>query len=301
MSDNIDEQLAALMARDESQQDADSSPPDVASEQEVSDSVDEGADGEADRPWTPPTREHWENAQKALREERDRRRADSARARLYEENIAKMQERFAAFEAQQLAQRLRQPAPDPYENPEAARAWQEQQIQMQQRLFAAEQQRQAQIVQQQQQEVFLSRLNEAVDDYEAEFKASNPDYDDATDYMIQAQRTLLEQAGYPPQVAEQQVLAWTVSVAQQALASGKNPAAWAYENAKRLGYQPKGSGVAAASQKLQAMRAGQAASQTLSGGGATKTAQPTLKQIASLDGDAFDRAMDEFLTRAKRG
>lgn len=298
MSDDIDAQMAALMARDETGNEDPSLAGD-ASDGLEGDS--EAGDGASEPEWTPPTREHWENAQKALREERDRRRADSARARLYEENIAKMQERFAAFEAQQMAQRLHQPAPDPYENPEAARAWQEQQITQLQRLFAAEQQRQARIVQHQQQEVFLSRLNEAVDDYETEFKASNPDYDDATDYMIQAQRTLLEQAGYPPQVAEQQVLAWTVSVAQQALASGKNPAAWAYENAKRLGYQPKGSGVEAASQRLQAMRAGQAASQTLSGGGATKTSQPTLKQIASLDGDAFDKAMDEFLTRAKRG
>jgi len=242
-----------------------------------------------------------ENIQKALRAEREQRRQEAQRARLYEQNISAMEQRIQAWQQQTLAQQLQTPPPDPYESPEQARQRLVQQQNMLQQLHAAEQQRQAQIAQQAHQEQQFQYVAQSVEDYEGEFKAQNPDYDDATDYLLDTQRALLAEAGYPPHVAEQQVAAWSVSVAQQALQANKNPAEWAYAMAKRMGYQPKGTGAKAAAETLAAMQAGQASSKTLSGGGAAAKSGTNLKQIASLEGAAFDSAMEKYLSDAIRG
>jgi hypothetical protein len=256
--------------------------------------------GKADE-WKPPTKETYENIQKALRAEREQRRQEAQRARLYEQNISAMEQRIQAWQQQTLAQQLQTPPPDPYESPEQARQRLVQQQNMLQQLHAAEQQRQAQIAQQAHQEQQFQYVAQSVEDYEGEFKAQNPDYDDATDYLLDTQRALLAEAGYPPHVAEQQVAAWSVSVAQQALQANKNPAEWAYAMAKRMGYQPKGTGAKAAAETLAAMQAGQASSKTLSGGGAAAKSGTNLKQIASLEGAAFDSAMEKYLSDAIRG
>lgn len=261
----------------------------------------EGEPAEKAEEWTPPNREAYENVQKALRSEREARRAEQQRARLYEQNVQRMQERFEQFQAQQMAARLQQAPPDPYAEPEAARAWAQQQQAFQQQLWQAEQQRAEQRRVMEQQERQFQHVTQTVEEYESEFKAQHPDYDDATEHMLQVQQSLLEGAGYPPDVAAQQVAMWSVSVAQQAIQAGRDPAQWAYEHAKKMGYQPKGTGAEAAAQKLAAIKAGQASAQTLSGGGAGAKGGTSLKQIAGLEGAAFDSAMDKWLSDAIRG
>jgi len=242
--------------------------------------------------WKPPTKETYENVQKALRAEREQRRQEAQKSRLYEQNIATIEQRFQQFQQQQIAQQLQAPPPDPYENPEGARLWQQQRQQQMQALAGAQQPHQEQQFQ---------YVAQSVEDYESEFKAQTPDYDDATDYVLDTQRAILVEAGYPAPIAEQQVAAWSVSVAQQALQANKNPAEWAYAMAKRMGYQPKGTGVQAAAETLAAMQAGQASAKTLSGGGAAKQGGTNLKQIASLEGAAFDSAMEKYLNDSIRG
>lgn len=256
--------------------------------------------GKADE-WKPPTKDHWENLEKARRADREALRAERQQKLLYEQNIQRMQERFEQFQAQQMAQRLQQPGPDPYEHPEAARQWQEQQRQFQLQLLQAEQQRQQQIRAAEQQERDFQHVSSAVEDYETEFKATNPDYDDATDHMLGIQQKLLEGMGYPPHVAHEQVAIWSVNVARQAIQSGRNPAQVAYDLAKQMGYVRKGEGVEAAAQKLANIKAGQASAQTLSGGGAPARGSVSLKQIASLEGAAFDSAMEKYLNDSIRG
>ena len=308
MADDLEAELSALEdaapITEEIADEGDFGPgnpkPDTDDEGKPGAKAKDAKEGEADE-WKPPSKEAYENVQKALRAEREAKRVEAQRARAYEQNIAAIEQRVQAFQQQQLVQQLQTPPPDPYENPEASRQWQQQRHQQLQTLFQAEQQRQAQIAQAQAQEQQFQHISTAVDDYESEFKSQHPDYDDATDHMLAVQQQLLEGAGYPPDVARQQVAVWSVNVAQQALQAGRNPAEWAYENAKKMGYQPKGTGVQAAQEKLAAMRAGQESAKTLSGGGAGAKGGTSLKQIASLEGAAFDSAMEKYLSDSIRG
>lgn len=306
MADDLEAELSALedaapLTEDTTDNDFGPGNPKPGDEPEVgAKAKDEKANGEADE-WKPPNKETYENVQKALRVEREARRQEAQKARLYEQNVAKIEQSVQAWQQQQIAQRLQQPAPDPWQDPEGAKQWAAQQQQLQQQLWQAQQQREQQEVQRHQQEQHFQHVSSVVDDYEGEFTAQHPDYHEATDHMLAVQQSLLEGAGYPPEAARQQVAIWSVNVAQQALAAGRNPAEWAYENAKKMGYQPKGTGVQAATEKLAAMRAGQESSKTLSGGGAGTKGGTSLKQIASLEGAAFDSAMEKYLTDSIRG
>jgi hypothetical protein len=64
--------------------------------------------GKADE-WKPPTKETYENIQKALRAEREQRRQEAQRARLYEQNISAMEQHIQAWQQQTLAQQLQTP------------------------------------------------------------------------------------------------------------------------------------------------------------------------------------------------
>lgn len=274
--------------------------PDVRVDDVRQDAVEDGQAAE----WKPPTREHFENMEKARRADREALREQRRQSQIYEQNFQRMQERFDEMQRQQALRQFQAPPPDPYEQPEQAREWQRQQQAFQQQLFQAEQQRHHQERQAQAQERHFQQVSTAVEDYESEFKAAHPDYDDATDHMLGIQQKILEGMGYSPQVAAQQVAVWSVNVAQQALQSGRNPAEVAYDFAKQMGYTPKGQLSAAqvsASDKLAAIAAGQGASKTLSGGGGAGAGRPSLKSIAGLEGAAFDSAMDKWLSDQIKG
>lgn len=256
--------------------------------------------------WKPPTKEHWENIQKAQREAREQARQAKRQAQIYEQNMAAIEQRVAAFQQQQIAQRLAQPAPDPYENPQAAREWAAQQQQLQQQLWQAQLQREQQESAHIQQERQFAQLSESVDDYESEYTKANPDYHEATDYVLKLQQDFLEGSGYAPEQAAQQVAIWSANVAGQAIAAGRNPAEMAYTMAQKMGYVPASKRQAqqpaqAAADKLAAIKAGQGSAQTLSGGGAAQAGRTSLKTIANLEGAAFDSAMDKWLTDSIKG
>lgn len=302
MADDLDAELAAL---------EDAAP---LTDEPIEGEVVEAPEGDEAKPadeqqaqqddWTPPNRETYENVQKALRAEREAKRQEARRAAAYEQNIARMEQGFQQWQQQMLAQQLQQAPPDPYADPDGAKLWQQQRQQQLQALFQAEQQRQQQINQAQQQERQFAQLSSTVDDYEAEFTAAHPDYHEATDHMLAVQQQLLTEAGWPVEAAKEQVSLWSQAVARQAIQAGKDPAKWAYENAQRMGYVPAakraGSGVSG-SDKIANIQAGQKAAQTLSGGGtAPRSGGPSLKEIAGLEGAAFDKAFDKFLRDASR-
>jgi hypothetical protein len=315
MADDLDAELSALEDKapltidaepDEygpgnpAPEEGDGEPTEAKEAKEAKDDKEPKENGEADD-WKPPTKDHWENIQKAQRAEREARREAERQARLYEQNIERMQQGFEQYRLQQMQQQLQAPPPDPYENPDAARAWQQQRQQQLQQLWQAEQQRQQQLAQEQEQERQFRYVAKTVEDFETEFKTQNPDYDDATEHMLGVQQKLLEGMGYPKNVAEQQVAMWSLNVAQQAVQTGRNPAQVAYELAKQMGYQPKGSGVQAAAEKLAAMKAGQDSAKTLSGGGMGGSGRPDLKAIGRLEGAAFDAAFEKYLSDSIRG
>lgn len=303
LADDLEAALSALEDAAPITPDANEQP-DVRVEDVAADQPENEEEADPNAPadeWKPPSKEHWENLEKARRADREALREAKRQQVIFEQNLQRMQARQEQFLREQQFRQLQQQAPDPYEHPEAARAWQQQQQELQARLFQAEQQRQQQAIQRQEQERQFQFVNQTVEDIEAEFKASNPDYDDATEHLLSTQQKLLEGMGYPPQVAAEQVGMWSLSVATQAIQSGKNPAQVAYQLAKEMGYRPKGSDAETAAQKLANMKAGQNSAKTLSGGGAGVKGGTSLKQIASLEGAAFDSAMEKWLSDSIRG
>lgn len=251
-------------------------------------------------------RKRWTDQKGATAKEREQRRAAEARAEAAEAAAAKIR-----MEAQALVARIQagqNQAPDPEVDIVAAFKHQRAQIEAYQQ---GEAQRAQQAQQLAQQNAFVNGLKSKVDDFETEFKAEHPDYDEATDYLLDNEQERLEMLGYTRPVAAKMAEAFAINVAKNLLAAGKNPAETAYALAQKMGFKPKGVDpvdptiAAAAAQaaagaqsadKLAQVRAGQKAAQTLSGGGTGKSGYDgSIKAIVNLEGAAFDDAFEKFM------
>lgn len=241
--------------------------------------------------------------------ERARRRQAEAQAIQYRQQVEQFQQQMAA--ARERAQ-MRQ-IPDPEENVVEAlkyeRALRLRNEQMQQQRM----QQQAQVNQQMQ---FVNQLKSTVEDFEAEFRDKNPEYDDAANYLVDTEQKRLEMAGVPTPQAEQMAINWAVNMASMMVNQGKNPAQVAWEAAQMIGWKPKGAAGAGgqsaatnafaaaaaggqtlmdAQAKLAAQQAGQAAARTMGGGGVANNDAETLSAGLSLKGAAFDSWAEKFL------
>ena len=254
----------------------------------------------------------YDGTKEALRQERAAKR----------ELKAQMDKMEKAFE--QIQQRISQPQQQrqgPYTNqellamgytPEEILLWERdrriQQEEQQTRQTAAQRQ------QQQQMEAAQTRLRESVSEYEADMREEAPDYDHAVNHLMGSFGTMFTNFGFDETQTKAIVDQLAFTLADQALKNGRNPAKAAYDAAIKLGYTKaqaaamSGHTQAGAQQngrpgadKLAQMAAGQAASKTLSGGGSGVAGNgPSLKTIASLEGAAFDAAMDKLLRDARR-
>lgn len=155
----------------------------------------------------------------------------------------------------------------------------------------------------------------AVQRSESEFKATQPDYEDAASHLEQARIRELEimfpdDSEQAYQIAHQAGLRTPadlrlatlnqdrISVAQQAFRLGMNPAELYYKLAQQRGYQPKGQ--APVAQKMitpvQAAKAGAAAAKSLSAGAGSggKDGPLAIDDLAELYLTDPDRADKEF-------
>lgn len=232
--------------------------------------------------------------------ERARRRQAEAQARAASEQLAAIQQRI--MQAQQRARMGN--APDPEENVVEALKYERQ-------LRLAREQQDAQRMQQmqatQQQANYINELKTTVEDYEAEFRAQNPDYDEAAEWLVDMEQRRLEMTGVPKEQAEQYAINWAVNMTSLMLQQGKNPAQVAYEAAKMMNWQPKGgkaqsqveaavAAAAAGQQKLAQQKAGQSAAKTMSGGGIAQSSSDSLSHGNTLKGAAFDKWAEKFLS-----
>ena len=230
--------------------------------------------------------------------ERAKRRAAEAQAKQLSDQMA----RFQQEQAQLQARRRMGNVPDPEENVVEALKY-ERMLRMQREQQEA--QRYQQTAQQQQQINYVTELKTNVEDFEAEFRESHPDYDEAAEWLVDMEQKKLELAGAPKAQAEQMALNWAINMAQMGISQGRNPAQMAYEAAKMLNWQPKAAindpaaaaqrQLAAAQQKLATQKAGQDAAKTIGGGGVQKSGNLSLAQIGELKGAAFDSAMEKYL------
>lgn len=224
--------------------------------------------------------------------ERNRRRQVEAQAIQYRQQVEQYQQQIAA--ARERA-RMRQ-IPDPEENVVEAlkyeRALRMRNEQQQQQLM----QQQAQVNQQMQ---FVNQLKSTVEDYEADFRDKNPEYDDAANHLVDTEQKRLEMAGVPTPQAEQMAINWAVNMASMMINQGKNPAQVAWEAAQMIGWRPKGGAgaqaVANGQAKLTAQMAGQQSARTMGGGGVANNDAETLSAGLNLKGAAFDSWAEKFL------
>lgn len=159
---------------------------------------------------------------------------------------------------------------------------------------------------------------------EKEFLATTPDYNAASDFLLQSRHGELEEVGYTDiNQRNAIILQEKVAIAAKALAEGKNPAAVVYGLAKRRGYTPKaapavegdeGEGeesaapveteeqkAAAAKAKLKALGDGLEASASLSNLGGKGPSNLTAARLLEMDDADFDKMVNTKEGRALMG
>lgn len=149
----------------------------------------------------------------------------------------------------------------------------------------------------------LRQIQTRVASYEDEFRAENPDYDEAVKFFAQTTREALEETGLSGQALQQQFESELLGVTLRALSSGRDPAEVAYKLAQKRGFGAKApEKVDEAAKILQTIDRGQKASKTLGSAGGAKTGsgEITIEMLNKLDGAAFDAAKAKFKEQMKR-
>ena len=80
------------------------------------------------------------------------------------------------------------------------------------------------------------QFNAAVEPHEAQFRQTNPDYDQAITHLTRKSYQDLIDSGYSEQQATQAIVSHARQIAGQALQQGRNPAQAVYHLAKKAGY-----------------------------------------------------------------
>ena len=318
---------------DSSQDGADDPAPegDAGEQEKAGSGAEAAAEGDSqDKP--PLTQEElqtrWENEKKAKNEERQKRRDLEQRLWALENGQAQPRNGQGNGQSQpqtaQARQQFQQPMLPPGYDPAADKEPEPEQFarsrdpdaeyavahyQWLQRQHAyrdvvqkqeSEQRQQAER-QQQQRNVALQQIHTRTSDYEAEFKEDHPDYDERVQFVANHRMAFHAARGLSPEKAKLAVTREFLMDAAALLDAGRNPAETIYNLAEQVGYTPKQESPAAQAQpnqngKLDQRRAGQDAAKSLSGGGGRgPSGDGSLKAIAALDGEEFDKAFDRFL------
>lgn len=248
-------------------------------------------------------KKHIDNMKAQAREEREKRRAAEARAEQTAAQLAQMEANMRQLMAQMQANQNRPPNPE--EDVVGALKYTQAQLAAAQQAQAAEAQQRAMLAQQNQ---IATTIRTKVEDFEAEFKAENPDYDLALDYVLDTKEAEFEAVGYSREQAKHFAGQWAMNAAAMALRQGKNPAEAGYTLAKRMGFAGKApqpdanqQTAQAGAQKLQQIKDGQAAGSKMSGGGNSSNFDGSLKAGVALEGAAFDAWAEKFLRQQTRG
>lgn len=129
----------------------------------------------------------------------------------------------------------------------------------------------------------------AVAQHEETFRATAPDYDDATQFLRASRDEELQDVGYnDPALRKQIIDGEAIALADQAMRQGKSPAEGFYKMAVRRGY--KKAAPITAEQRANTIRQGQKAGQSLAGAGGGGTAKmPSPEAILAMSDEDFDK------------
>lgn len=168
-----------------------------------------------------------------------------------------------------------------------------------------------------QQQTAMQRFRTSVAEAEAEFREDAPDYDDAQAYFKESLKAELTDLGLEGDELSAEFHRQVMSVAQQALQRGKNPAQVVYEIAKRRGYkaqekaqvatqqerpQVKSETIDTAREVIDKLSKTQAASKSLSNvsGGGPGGKEVTLASVAKMSGKDLLQGYKALKEQAKR-
>lgn len=223
----------------------------------------------------------------ALHEEREARKAAEKSTRELTEQFARADERMKMIMGaqQQVAREVAPPDPDI----DALGALKYVQTQLQQ--TQQQQTRQAQEFQQVQQ---INHIVQTAGNMERQYIVDNPDYNDASAYLLQSRFTELQEFGLTQEQANAQIENEKFQLAAQAVLQGKNAPALVMSMAKARGYTKKvaaASTAAASEEKLTNIAAGQKANASLSNvsGTSPKAGGYTARDLATMPDEEFNK------------
>lgn len=256
------------------------------------------AQGEAEEPKVSKDVEKLERvaADKSRMAHQERRRRQEVEAKL-----AAMEERFNRLEQGNTPDpfdlsRIPDATQDPIGAIEAQNAVIKAYIERQQ---AEQRQGQQQTAQQKQ----FQQINTRMQEFEADFKDLNPDYDDAAKHFREARIMELSEQGYEGEELTDALRTELIGLVARTLQSGKDPAEVVYKLAKNRGFgtEARKEVVDTPSKKLQTIERGQKASRSLSTmSGKTGDGELSIESINKLDGAAFDAAYAKMREQSKR-
>lgn len=125
------------------------------------------------------------------------------------------------------------------------------------------------------------------------FVKTTPDFDAAYTHLRNAQATALQAAGVPVHEIPNRLLTDELAIARNAVAAGKNPAAVAYDLARRFGYTPAAP-QPAPTDRVAAIRAAAEAAKTVERGAAPEAAltPSTIRQASEAQLDQLVQSED---------
>lgn len=190
---------------------------------------------------------------------------------------------------------------DPLVDPEGHKRWSEHQAQ-------TTHERLEQIQRFQQQQAETARAAQRVSQYEQEYVKVNPDYADASAFLMQVRSQELANQGYSQQQIAETLRNDAFAIMRAGEQIGINPAQLAYVRAQEMGFTPKPAAqpapdaVQAEQNKIQATATAQAATKGL--GSATGGAQAgglTVQQLAEMSEDDFAKLSEAEIAKVMDG
>lgn len=139
----------------------------------------------------------------------------------------------------------------------------------------------------QKQRVQFESFRSAVNSREQDFAKDHPDYWQAAEHVVKAQKEMLELYGVPPEQLNAALAQQISAIAANALRAGKNPAEVTYELAKRQGFR--------AGQKqpdIATLAKGVEAAKTVPSG-KESFSEMSLEALAQMADEDFDKLVDD--------
>lgn len=244
----------------------------------------EGAQGEAE----PARKGDGTVPQGALHAEREKRKGVEA-------ELTKARETLAAIQQmrEQIANRKPEPLPEA-DDPAAIEHLRQRIAQQDQTINRFGQQMDSQAIEQRE----TRELGAVMQASENDYRAVQPDYDNAIQHVIQARANELSLYGLNPADIQQTIAEEAMDIVRSAVQQGRNPAELGYQIALSRGYRPAAGeagqegqqqqqgGAQATLAALATARAGSKSLGQAGGGGTAKTLNA--EAIAAMDPDEFD-------------